>query len=300
MRIVIFGAGAIGSLLGALLSKQHDVVLIGRQPHVDTIRSKGLTVQGHTRFQGQITAKNSLDDVAKDVDLLLLTVKSYDTLAAMKQARSILSDQTIVLTFQNGLNNIEKIQSVVPKQQILAGVTTHGVVFHEPGVIHHTGVGRTLIGEFDGSETKRLKEIQQMFNDVGFPVELSKNIIEDIWVKAIINSSINPLTAIFKCKNGYLKENPVLFHLMSSICEESVAVAASVGYHFSKTEMVKKTMQVILETSDNFSSMLQSVKRGSRTEIDSINEIIVTLGEKNNVPVILNESLSFIIKKLYS
>ena len=300
MNIVILGAGAIGSLFGALLSKHHNVLLLGRKPHVSTIQSNGLHIQGKTVFHEKISATDTVKNVSFDVDLLLLTVKSYDTIKAIKQAKPIISKNTIVLTFQNGLDNIEKLQSVISKNQILAGITTHGAVFKSPGVVHHTGIGRTIIGELDGAETKRLKNIVELFDEANIPVKISYDILKDIWQKAIINSSINPLTAIFQCKNGYLMENPILFHLVSYLCEESTNVAKSMGYAFTTKYLFEQTIQVINETFNNNSSMLQSVERKSQTEIDSINGKIVTFGRKNNISVLLNEAVCFIIKQLYS
>ena len=299
MNIVILGAGAIGSLFGALLSKHHNVLLLGKKPHVSAIQSNGLRIQGKTMFHEKISATDTVNDVSFDVDLLLLTVKSYDTIKAIKQAKPIISKNTIVLTFQNGLDNIEKLQSVISKNQILAGITTHGAVFKSPGVVYHTGIGRTIIGELDGAETKRLKNIVELFDEVNIPVKISHDIFKDIWQKAIINSSINPLTAIFQCKNGYLMENPVLFHLVSCLCEESTNVAKSMGYTFTTKYLFEQTIQVINETFNNNSSMLQSVERKSQTEIDSINGKIVIFGRKNKISVLLNESVCFIIKQLY-
>lgn len=300
MRVVIFGAGAIGSLFGAFLSKQHDVILIGRKEHVEMINSNGLRIYGKTIFHKKLSAVRSVDEVKGEVDLLLLTVKSFDTYDAIRQTRSIISKDTLILTFQNGLNNIDIIQSFISKDQILAGITTHGVVFSAPGIIHHTGIGRTIIGELDGSVSSRLNDVVKGFNDVGISISISDDIMQDIWRKGIVNSSINPLTAIFKCNNGYILDNPVLYHLLSCLCDESVKAARSAGYDLSKEEMINQTIQVINETRDNRSSMLQSVEKGSKTEIDSINGIIVTIGKKNNLSVILNESVCFIIKQLYS
>jgi 2-dehydropantoate 2-reductase len=299
MNIVIVGAGAIGSLFGALLSKHNTVLLIGRKSHADKIRSTGLQINGKTMFHGKIPTGYTVEDIHFDPDVLILSVKSFDTLDAIKKVQSYISKNTVILTFQNGLDNIENIQSVVPRDQILAGITTHGSVFIEPGVICHTGIGRTTIGELDGSMTNRLRVIVDMFCTAGIPTHVSSDINGDIWQKAIINSSINPLTAIFRCKNGHLLKNPLLTHLVKCICEESTHVANSVGYDFKGEEMLEHTIQVIAETKENYSSMFQSVDRKSRTEIDSINGIIVTYGKKNNVNVQLNEMVQLIIKQLY-
>ncbi|MDG6228463.1 MAG: 2-dehydropantoate 2-reductase [Candidatus Thermoplasmatota archaeon] len=300
MNIVIYGAGAIGSLIGAKLSRNNNVFLIGRKPHIDVIRSKGLNITGKTKFTQTLQASDSVSDVTFNVDLLILTVKSYDTLDAMIQARPLVSKDTMVLTLQNGLDNIEKIKTVVPKEQILAAITTHGVVFKEPGKIHHTGFGRTILGELDGKNTQRLDTLTDLFNKANIPTIKSNDILRDIWLKGIVNSSINPLTALFTCRNGYLKENPILYHLVLCLCEESVTVARCIGYQFTAKELAEQTFQVIDETAENYSSMLQSIIRGSRTEIDSINGIIVANGKKNHISVMLNEIVCNLIKQLHT
>ncbi|MFH1013752.1 MAG: 2-dehydropantoate 2-reductase N-terminal domain-containing protein, partial [Thermoplasmatota archaeon] len=107
MNIVIVGAGAIGSLFGALLSKHNTVLLIGRKSHVDKIRSTGLQINGKTMFHGRIPTGYTVEDIHFDPDVLILSVKSFDTLDAMKKVQSCISKNTVILTFQNGLDNIE-------------------------------------------------------------------------------------------------------------------------------------------------------------------------------------------------
>jgi len=139
MNIVILGAGAIGSLFGALLSKKNNVLLIGRMSHVNAIRKNGLTINGKTQLNVKISAEDSVDAVSFSVDLLIVTVKSYDTESAIDQAKQIIHNKTVVLSLQNGLDNITAIEHVVDRRQIIVGVTTHGAFFSKPGCIKHTG-----------------------------------------------------------------------------------------------------------------------------------------------------------------
>jgi len=138
MNIVIMGAGAIGSLFGALLSKKNNVMLIGRTSHVKAIRKNGLNIEDKTQLNVKIPAEDSIDKVTLSPDILILTVKSFDTRSAINQAMKIIDDDTIILTLQNGLDNIDTIEKVVDSKQIIAGITTHGAFFSKPGVIWHT------------------------------------------------------------------------------------------------------------------------------------------------------------------
>jgi len=296
MNIVIMGAGAIGSLFGGLLSRENNVLLIGRTTHVDAIKKQGLKITGKTKTSMQVSATGSIKNITFFPDLLILTVKSYDTENAIKQAKLIMNEDTTILSLQNGLDNINKIEKIVKREKIIAGVTTHGVLFSKPGCIEHTGLGRTILGELDGETTDRLKHVIDVFNNAGIKTSSSSNILKDIWVKAIINSSINPLTTIFQCKNAYLLENPVLEKIIESICIESTAVANKTGIKLNSQDMYEKTWDVIYKTAENYSSMFQSFKKGKNTEIDSINGRIVDIGKNYDVDTSLNEILVCLVK----
>lgn len=296
MNIVIFGAGAIGSLFGSLLSKNNNVTLISRKPHVDAIRKNGLTIEDKTKLNVEVGAEESVDKITYQTDLFILTVKSYDTETAIKEARSIIGDKTIVLSIQNGLDNIDKIKKFVNSRNIIVGVTTHGAFFSKPGLIRHTGIGKTIIGELNGKKTDRLKNIQSIFNNSDIKTTISIDIFKAIWIKTIINSSINPLTSIFNCKNGYLLENPVLEKIVEKICRESTNIANANGIDILYSAIIKKTKEVIVDTGENFSSMLQSIQKGKKTEIDSINGKLVELGKKCGIELSMNEILVYSVK----
>ncbi len=292
------GAGAIGSLFGALLSKKNNVMLIGRTSHVKAIRKNGLNIEDKTQLNVKIPAEDSVDKVTFSPNLLILTVKSFDTRSAINQAMQIIDDTTIILNLQNGLDNIGMIEKVVDSKQIIAGVTTHGAFFSRPGVIRHTGKGRTTLGELNGKKTGRIKHIADLFNEVGVETIVSEDIIKEMWVKAIVNSSINPLTTFFQCKNGYLLENPILEKIVEKVCKESTSIAKASGINLLNQHTIQKTKEVIRITSENHSSMLQSFKKGKKTEIDSINGKIVDIGKKNGVDSAMNEILVYLVTSI--
>ncbi len=295
MNILVFGAGAIGSFFGAMLSEQCKVVLIGRKKHCQIIKQQGLKIKGNTSFHGTLPCFCNAVDVSEKIDIVLLTVKAYDTQKAMEHISDVLTDDTIVVSLQNGLDNVETIAQYIPLHRIICGLTTHGVVFSKPGVIRHTGAGWTLLGALSSDAENAVETLTTMFNNAGINTVVSTNIRRDLWVKAIINSSINPLTAFFECKNGYLKENPVLKGIAQQVCFESTKIAQAHGVSVEVDDMWKQTEQVISDTAENQSSMLQSIFQGKKTEIDAINGHLVSIGKKNKVSVMLNEVLCDVI-----
>jgi 2-dehydropantoate 2-reductase len=298
MKIVIFGSGAIGSLFGSLLNKNNSIILFGRKPHVDIIKKEGLTITGKTIFNGKIQTTSDINDIDIKPDLILLTVKSYDTNNAIKQMKKIVYKNTIILTIQNGLDNLEKLKKIFNNKQILAGITTEGSLFVEPGLIKHTGRGVTIIGELDGKDSYRINKIVDLFNDSGIYSIKTNNILREIWKKAIINSCINPLTTIFKCKNGYLMDNPILFKTVKLICYESTNIAIKLGYDINQVNMFLETVDIIEKTRHNYSSMYQSYFKNKKTEIESINGKFMYIGNKMNIDVSLNEILVNLVNSL--
>jgi len=298
MNIVIVGAGAIGSLFGALLSKKNTVVLLARNQHATAIQQNGLTIIGKTRLHTKVFATDSPSDITFSPDLLVLTVKSYDTETAIRQIKTLIQDKTIVVSLQNGLDNIEKIQHIVDQKKLLAGVTTHGAIFSSPGIITHTGKGNTILGELDGSSSDRLQKIVAVFHEAGISIQVSDNVIQELWAKAIINSSINPLTAFLNCKNGYLLTNPLLEKIVEAICEESTRIAQAEGHPFTTDGMIRRTKQVIRNTAKNSSSMLQSIQQGKKTEIDAINGRLAALGKHHGLKTSFNSILVDLVTSL--
>ena len=295
MNIVVFGAGAIGSFFGGVLSQKNNVALVGRKKHVNAICENYLFIKGKTNLKANIKAVENAKDIDFTPDLLILTVKSYDTEKAIKEASKIIVKDTIIMSLQNGIDNIDKIKKHVDSGNIVVGITTNGCVFSEPGIIQHTGIGKTVLGNIEGSQAERLVEL---FNASEIKTKLSNDILSEIWIKGIVNSSINPLTGFLNCKNGYLLENPLLENMVEQICTESTNAANANGLNLDIEDMIGETKEVIRDTSENYSSMLQSIKNKKKTEIDSINGKIIEIGKEKEIEVRLNELLVFLVRSL--
>lgn len=306
MKIAIIGSGAMGSLYGGILAEAgNEVHLIDIfEEHINKINEFGLCIvkDGKERYIKNISATKDPNEVGK-VDLAIVFVKSTITDIAVKQNSTVLDENTTVLTLQNGLGNIEKINQEIDREQIIAGTSTNGASMIEPGKINHAGNGGTVIGEIDGAITERIKTLEKLLNisELG-PAETSDNIMGIIWNKLIINAGINPLTAMTGLKNGEVLENEESLHLLEKLVKEAIEVAKAqnIKLGFNDTEKVK---EVCRATAGNTSSMLSDIKNKRKTEIMNINGAIARIGKKYNIETPVNEvftNLVLLREKTYS
>ncbi len=305
MRILVFGAGAMGSLMGGLLAQKHNVTFIGRKPHMEAIRQRGLEITGKTQLSlspKSILAYETVEPLKKGCgppELVLVTVKSYDTPSIIPDLRKIIGSETILLSLQNGLDNEEQLRSAFPENVIVGSTICHGVTHEKPGIVYHAGFGDTVVGSFESENQKIAREISKIFTEIGIETQLTDNICGELWAKVAINASINPITAITGLKNGWLLREPTLEQLLEETCQEVLTVCESTGVTISydpKGDILTRTKRVVERTADNKSSMLQDIEKGKRTEIDSINGAVVRVGEKHNVDTPLNRTLTTLVK----
>ena len=296
MKIIIVGAGAIGSLLGALLSKVHAVTLIGRAAHAATIRTHGLRIDGQASFTAKVDARDKVDGLPAP-DLVLLTVKAYDTAAALAAMSPLIGPKTILVTAQNGLGNWEAAQRAYPKNPVLAASVTYGAFLKEPGKVQWNGTGEIVIGGRT-ADAKHVGVAVHAFEQAGLHVKPSANVQGTLWLKAIINASINPLTALHRVPNGSLLTDPSLHAQMRAVCREAHAVALAEKVELGMSDPWPTVENVARTTATNRSSMLQSVERGQRTEIDAITGEILAAARRHGIPCPTNAALHAAVKEI--
>lgn len=291
MRIVVLGAGAIGSLFGGLLAKSgSDVTLVGRPPHTAAIRRKGLRVSGLTQARVRVAAETR----APEGDLVLLTVKSYDTARALRAIR--LSREGAVLTLQNGLGNAEQVARRFGSGRTLAGVTSCGALLTGPGHVVHTGRGPTVVGALDSRSILSPREVAQLLRRAGLPTEVSRNIRTELWRKMVVNAAINPLTALTGVQNRAVAGQPGLRRLAAAVVEEAARVARARKISLGP-DPLGQVLEVARKTGANRSSMLRDVERGRRTEIDAITGALIREAERAGVEVPVNRVLYELVRK---
>ena len=300
MKIAVVGAGAMGCLYGAKLSavESNQVTLLDVwQEHVDAINVSGLEMEekGEILNYGQLMATSNPASVGP-VDLAIIFVKSTLTAAAMESNQAVFGPETIALTLQNGLGNVDIISSHIDPDHVLAGTTAHGATMLGPGKIRHAGFGKTIIGELNGQLTERIRHIEGLFREAGLETEISDNVVGLIWDKLLVNTGINALTGLTELENGKLLHYPEILQLLEEAVMEGMEVAQALGVRLNIPDGVAHTKEICQATAANRSSMLQDITNGKQTEIDMINGAIVREGEKVGIPAPVNHTLTNLIK----
>ena len=297
MKIVIMGAGAMGSLFGGHLARsEEEVWLVGnRKEKIDAILSVGLTIEKNEKTQ--IIRVNATSDVASvgKADLVIFFIKTYQTEKAVSNALVLQKEDTTFLTLQNGLGNEDVICKKVNRSNVMLGVTNHGATLIRPGYIRHAGWGKTYIGELDGKITDRAAHIAQIFSDVGIETKVSPHIHDLVWNKLLTNVGINALTALTGLKNGQLLDYPETLRLMEALVSEASEVARKKGIQIEENP-IDKVKAIAEATRKNRSSMGQDFDYRRRTEIDAINGVVVREAERLGISAPYNQMITDLVK----
>lgn len=300
MRICILGAGALGSTFGAWLSEAgHDTWLLNRpNAHIEAIGRDGLEVEtpdGSRRVQ--VRAAVAAEAVGV-VDLVVVLVKSFATAAAMTQALALVGPHTLVLSLQNGLGHEELLAGIVGRDRVIAGKTYVGGVLLGPGRIRSGVAGKqTLIGELDGQVTPRVQAVAEAFAGAELATTVSANIRGTLWDKLQVNVATGALTGITQLTYGQLYSEPLLRDIALQAVAEAIAVARAAGVELGLQEPEAAWQLAREGLAPSFkTSMLQSLQKGSITEIDFINGAVVRLGQQYRVPTPVNATLVACIK----
>ena len=299
MKITVIGAGAMGSLFGALLAESGENIWLYDiwKEHVETINEKGLGIEldGKTRSVS-VNATSDKRQIGK-TDLAIIFVKSTQTGSAAKTASELVGNSGFVLTLQNGMGNADIIGEVVDHDRIIAGTTSHGATMLGPGSIRHAGTGPTVIGMWSGIEETGIHKIAGFFNNAGITTETVDNVREVIWTKLFVNAGINAITALTGIKNGEIIDLPSTKALSCAAVEEAIQVARAQGVKVLDST-VEHVFQVAEATKDNRSSMGQDVDKKRQTEINAINGAIVKEAKKLGIHVPVNQTLTTLIETL--
>jgi len=300
MKIVIVGPGAMGCLFAHFLAKSKEEIWIldKTRERASQISQCGIMVEGVSgKYQVKIKATAEVKEIGQ-ADLVVICVKSYDTREAAILSKSLVGENTSVLTLQNGIGNIEIISEIAGADKVIGGVTSEGATLLDIGSIRHAGRGETVIGRIDGKIPVQLRFIREIFNKVGLQTRISRDIKGLLWSKLIINAGINALTAVTRLHNGKLVEFEWTRKILREAVTEAVKVAKRKRIKLVYDDPLAKVEAVCEATAANVSSMLQDVLKKKRTEIDFINGVIVRQGQELGVPVPVNQVLLDLVKTI--
>ncbi|MBN1417938.1 MAG: ketopantoate reductase family protein [Planctomycetes bacterium] len=302
MRILVYGCGAIGSVFGGMLAQAgNEVFAVGWPPHMDAIRRRGLRITGiwGDRLVESLQPVSSLE--AGGFDAILISTKAYETEAAARAVAPFAGPQTIVVSLQNGLGNLEAIEHQLGTARAVGGRVIFGAAIQRPGAVEVTVYGgEVLLGSRNPGSQESIERLAAEFTRAGIPTRFVEDIDAPIWGKVLYNAALNPLGALLEVPYGVLGEHGSTRALMEEIIVEAFGVAAACGVHLPWEDpgaYVEHFWRDLLPpTADHRSSMLQDLEGGRRTEIDALNGAVVRLGAKRAAPAPVNAVMANLIR----
>ncbi len=307
LRFLIFGSGAVGTLLGGLLAKAgHSVVFVGRKWNVEAIRSRGIRISGvwGSHSIPPQPAFEKIEDIPNDLrlfDFIFLTVKAFDTLRAIEECLPVLQDVTQVISCQNGYGNCQAIAEKIGWNRTLGARIITGVEIPEPGIIQvtvHADAVRLghYLREYPMSQ---LQGIALTLREAGIPTEATDQLEQFIWAKILYNAALNPLGALLGVTYGALSEEASTRTIMDRIIREAFAVTAAHGIRlfWETAEEYLQTFytKMIPPTAAHYPSMLRDLQKGRMTEINALNGAVIQLGREKQIPTPVNDTLVSLI-----
>ncbi|MAJ85598.1 MAG: hypothetical protein CL687_01320 [Candidatus Pelagibacter sp.] len=302
IKVAVLGAGAMGCLFGGLLSEKGlDVVLIDVwKEHVDEINSKGLKVMGHGGDR-IIQVKATVDPKSlKPVDAIIIMCKATALEQALNNSKNIIGDNTMLMSFQNGIGHEEIMQRIAGKDKVLGGSTTQASSIQGPGIIQNHASLPSWIGEYDGGHSQRVKDLAETFTAHGLETIAEKDIKRRKWMKLFALTAIGPLSAIFDLHHTDLyisnKNQKISRNLGKNIILETREVARADGVEVSENDCLEMFNRIVDSRQTNKSSMAFDVLKSRITEIDFISGAVSKIGKKYGIKTPLNDLMYNIIK----
>ncbi len=299
MKVGVVGTGGVGGYFGGLLamSGNVDIHFLARGKHLQVIEEEGLTIVSNDKSTTIFVHATSEPQDIGYVDLILFCVKSYDTEYTARFIEPMVGPETVILTLQNGLDNVEKIAQFYDLSQIMAGTAYIESRIASPGVILHRGhPGRIVFGELNGEITDRAKRIHDLFIKAKIEAVLTDHIERVLWEKFILMCAIHGVGTLSRSSIGQMLACEETRELLRRVMEEvkQVAILKNVGL---PEDVIERSM-LIAESYDRAfrPSMLRDLEWKQPLEIDALNGLVVKMGRELGFDTPLNFAIYAALK----
>jgi 2-dehydropantoate 2-reductase len=294
VKVVVLGAGGVGGYFGGRLAAGgSDVTFVARGAHLAAMRRSGLTITS-PRGNAYIRDVRAVETVAEAgrADLVLVSVKLWDTEAAASSLKPIAHQGAAIVSFQNGVQKDDILRRYVPAHSVVGGVCYIAASIAEPGVISHTGAMQRLVfGEYDGAVSTRLEAFLAACRKAGIDAEISDSIERVIWEKFVFLVGLSATTSLFRTTIGPIREDPEKRGTLLDVMREVVAVgrAKRVGLAADYAENRLAFCDTLPAATP--SSMSVDLERGHRLELPWLSGAVVDLSATLNVPTPVNKRI---------
>ena len=295
-RVAVMGAGAVGCYFGGMLARAGaPVTLIARRATAEVIARDGLFIDS-IHFQERIpVAASTQADAACDAEIVLFCVKTTDTEEAARLLAPHLAPGAILVSLQNGVDNVERIRKAAGIEA-LPSVVYVAAAMSAPGRMKHSGRGELVLGHAQRKDD--VARVVEVFTRAQVPCRVSENIETELWTKLVLNCAGNALTAIGRASYGRVGQHELAAQVLMATAAEAVAVARAAGVVMPPTDLAAVALKFARDVGDATSSTAQDIERGKRTEIGSLNGYVVRLGAELGVPTPVNHTLYALVKLL--
>ena len=295
-RIAVAGAGAVGGYFGGMLARAGaPVMMIGRAAFVEAVRANGLFLDT-VQFKENVRVEASAD--LKDIrgaEIVLFCVKTTDNSATAHELAPLLAPGAMVVSMQNGVDNVEQIRAASSIEALPAVVYVAASV-PKPGTVKHAGRGDLVIGP----RSAQTEHVAALFERAGVGCRISENIEGELWTKLTWNCALNAISALGRAQYGQISASGEARKLVETAVHEILAVARAAGVHppgFEDPQVaLAGAFKIATQLAEAYSSTAQDLMRGKRTEIDSLNGYISRRGAELGVATPVNHALYTLVK----
>lgn len=318
MRAAIYGAGSLGTILGAYITKNGgEVELINRnKAHVEALRKNGATVTGTVNFTQKVTAYTP-DEMSGRYDIIFLMTKQQHNGEVVAFLKDYLAEDGVIVTLQNGIPEL-LIGEIVGEERVLGCTVAWGATMKEPGVCELTSAPDSLtfsLGSLQAQPNKHLADVKALLELMG-SVEIDKNFIGSRWSKLLINSAFSGMSAVLGCTFGEAAGNKASRRVVQALIKECIDVCAAGNIRIEPVQgkdivklldyknRIKKAFSffiipiAIRKHALLKASMLQDLEKGKKSEVDAINGVVSTFGRKVGVPTPMNDAVVSVIHQI--
>ena len=295
-KIVVVGAGAVGSFFGGLLAKAGEsVTLIGRAAHLKAIEKHGLRIDskawGREESIHGFELSETIQAVAK-AELVLFCVKSTQTAAMAQSMQGLLPANAVVLSMQNGVENPETLQRLLPEARVVPVAVYVALSLAAPGLVRHFGRGELVVGP----SSPWLEATAERLRKAGIGVTVSNQVMRDLWLKLVVNTAFNAISAVTQKTYGEMFAEPSVQVTVQQLTREAVAVAQAEGHDISFDQGWQAVQAIAQSMAGQRSSTAQDLAAGKPTEIDFLNGTVARCAEAHGLSVPVTKALWSIVR----
>ncbi len=295
MKILVVGAGALGGMVAAHLSLAgQDTTVIEINPaRAKLLSDTGLFLtEGREERNVPLRVVTSVDGL-EPMDLIFVSVKSYQTEAAVRGLLPVVGDDTLMLSLQNGIGNTATMAELIGPEKVLCGITYHSIQHVGPNRLRfRRGIKPIQIAPYDGKISDRVQAIGETFRRSGLDTEVVESVDHSTWQKLLHNAVVNPVSAVTGLNCRELLGDEDMMEFMRALCGEIIAVMRARGVPIvDEEDPFRPVIGSLTALDKNRPSMWQDLARGTRTEIDAINGAIVEEAERLGLDAPHNRAL---------